>query len=58
MKSNLAAVAQMINVECNLEKRTAFFMRELLEMTLVMYPAFSILWAPKGQECISIAIFL
>lgn len=58
MKANLAAVVHMINVECNLQKKTAFVMRELLEMALVMYAAFSILWAPKGQECISIAIFL
>lgn len=50
MKAKLAAVAHMINVECILQKKTAFFTRELLEMALVMYAAFSILWAPKSQE--------
>jgi hypothetical protein len=53
VKANLAAVAHMINVECILRKKTAFFMRELLEMALVVYAAFSIFWAPKGQEFIS-----
>jgi hypothetical protein len=56
VKANLAAVAHLINVECNLEKKTAFFISIL--WALVMHAAFSILWAPKGQDCISIAIFL
>jgi hypothetical protein len=57
VKANLAAVAHMINVECILQKKTAFFMRELLEMALVVYAAFSIFWAPKvrnSSRCIAI----